>query len=524
MASRKILISVSTFIQWNALIACTMFTCVLDPDIELLLQDPLEYDRPADQCLSESCRTLVKMIDEADSTIDFAVYGTRMQSKILEALLHAKARGVALRGYVDRDRENENYYTSTEKWEQSLQNIRNDYQREINCTNDFNWDPPCTPPAGFEGPLQCLAYDLGRDRILIAGLAAQKDFSHMSIMHNKFFVVDKAQVWTGSANISNSGTGGYNANAVVVVRSRRVAEVFTEEFNQLWNRENNCDKTPNGVEEFDLHSGKLTTWFSPQDQSLRYGVRALIAKAESHINVAVFFFTAKNLTADLIAAHKRGVDVRVIIDATSAKNEYTKHEILRKAGIPVKVENWGGKMHMKAASIDGRNLILGSMNWTSAGEWSNDENTLLLNSPRLTQQFDTYFEKIWQTIPQAWQRIGARPDPESHDSGTSCDDGVDNDFDNLADSEDPGCGRSFTPPLPPLPPERIISSADYKKLEKYYPMISPTQCDPNYLGWYVCVPLDAWGGCPRLPYRRFNALISDPKNLDGDKDGIACEL
>ena len=29
-------------------------------------------------------------------------------------------------------------------------------------------------------------------------------------------------------------------------------------------------------------------------------------------------------------------------------------------GIPVKVENWGGKMHMKAASVDGASLVLGS--------------------------------------------------------------------------------------------------------------------------------------------------------------------
>ena len=38
-------------------------------------------------------------------------------------------------------------------------------------------------------------------------------------MHNKFFVVDKRFIWTGSANLSDTGTGGYNANIVAELDS-----------------------------------------------------------------------------------------------------------------------------------------------------------------------------------------------------------------------------------------------------------------------------------------------------------------
>ena len=106
------------------------------------------------------------------------------------------------------------------------------------------------------------------------------------------------------------------------------------------------------------------------------GVIPLIKDAKKSIDVSIFFLTHKNISKELVAAKNRGVDVRVIIDATSASNGYSKHQYLRDIGISLKVEQWGGKMHMKSAIIDGKHLILGSMNWTSAGESKNDENTL----------------------------------------------------------------------------------------------------------------------------------------------------
>ena len=82
----------------------------------------------------------------------------------------------------------------------------------------------------------------------------------------------------------------------------------------------------------------------------------------------------------------------MIVDATSAQNGYTKHEVLRTAGISVKVEDWGGKMHMKSAVIDGRWVIAGSMNWTGAGDRTNDENTLVIDSPRHARQYTQFYK------------------------------------------------------------------------------------------------------------------------------------
>ena len=488
--------------------------------IEIILQHPLEFDRPANRCESEICQSLIAMLDGARQSIDFAIYGARNQNAVLDALLRAKARGVSVRGYVDRDPQGNNYYESTDNWVRRIGNVRDDQH----CERLYNTVPPpkCPRPDKFNGPLQCSAFEF-RDRLLLARHASREAISPNQIMHNKFFVVDDEWVWTGSANISDSGIGGYNANAVFVIQSRDIASTYTQEFEQLWNRTGlACSKPRDGIEMFRLQADEITTWFSPQDKASRYGLPALLARAKQQINVAVFFLTSKYLTADLMAAHQRGVKVRVVIDATAAKNGYTKHELLREVGIPVKIENWGGKMHMKTVSVDGQFLAAGSMNWTSAGEETNDENTLLLRSSRLASQFDTYFNEIWHTIPGRWAQPDARPDPESMDSGMSCFDGVDNDFDEKIDDDDPGCS-SNPPRLPALPPHEVLSVDQRNKYRSMYRFITPKRCDESYPEWFVCLPARPRVYCKDIPYRNFKVLPPDPQAKDADGDGMGCE-
>jgi phosphatidylserine/phosphatidylglycerophosphate/cardiolipin synthase-like enzyme len=435
-----------------------------DPNgsIHLILVDPLAFPSPGDRCEAEACTTLVELIDHAKTSIDFAVYGMRKQSRVMEALRAAKQRGVKIRGVIDRGVDGENIYSGTEALVELVGSVRSDQKVDAKATRKGDRfsqaaEPACERPPDTEGPVQCLAYDLG-DACLLASHASREALEGSeAIMHNKFFVVDDRWVWTGSTNVSDSGTGGYNANLVTVADSRKIAAAFTEEFLQMWGGRYHTTKQSNGVLRATLSNADVEVMFSPQDNVIRKHVRPLVKDATERIDIAVFFLTHKHLTEDLIEAHNRGVKVRVILDATGATNGYTKHELLRAAGIPVKVENWGGKMHMKSAVIDGRHVITGSMNWTSAGEYSNDENTTIIASERHARQYSRFFETLWGSIDDRW--LEENPDPESRDSGTSCSDGSDNDFDGLVDEDDPGCGED-PPPLPPLPPWRIVPKGD----------------------------------------------------------------
>jgi phosphatidylserine/phosphatidylglycerophosphate/cardiolipin synthase-like enzyme len=462
--------------------------------LELLYNDPLDFGKPDDRCEIDGCRRLLELIEGAERTVDLAAYGTRHQTEILEALERAQARGVRVRLVFDRDAEGKNYYRHTEMWEERLGAAVTDEEytrRHVARQQQQSFrEPRCERPEGFEGPVQCFAFDIG-DRWIVGAHASIEDFTDPElgggmdpIMHHKFAVIDDSWVWTGSANISDSCTGGYSFNVVAVTDSPAIARQYANEFSLMYEEGRfHSDKPPNDIELVVLDNAEVVTLFSPQDKPME-GVEALLNRAQERIDVTIFFITHVRITAALINAHLRGVDVRVIVDATSAENGYTKHEILRDVGVSVKVEDWGGKMHAKAAAIDGEFVIAGSMNWTSAGERTNDENTLLIRSPELAEGFHEMFEGLWASIDDRWARPGARPVPESWDSGTACTDGVDNDFSGFADDEDPGCSEEGRPSAP-LPPHRVLSR-DQNPADLGYRVHTSGPCDPNYPDWWVC--------------------------------------
>jgi len=402
--------------------------------VRVITNSPLLYSSPRNNCNTEICSELLSLITKAENTIDFAVYGLRGQDAILEALVDAQARGVIVRGVVDKDTSNQSYYRDTHLLEAALKQVRSDYKQDLKTSRYLsrkNSKRKCARPSGHEGPLQCFERKgyASREKIFFKG----------DIMHNKFFIVDNMYVWTGSANISDTGTGGYNANVVVLMKSEFIAMNYFIEFEQMFNGYFHRAKKKLKKKDIDVDIAgqKVSLFFSPQGYAMYRGVIPLIRSARKSIDVSVFFLTHKNVSRELVLAKQRGVSVRVILDATAATNGYSKHEYLRDNGVSVKVENWGGKMHMKSALVDNKHLIIGSMNWTGAGESKNDENTLIIRNAKAAPMYEKFFNEMWGSIPKKWLRD--EPMAESTESNYSCEDGIDNDFDKLIDSQDKEC-------------------------------------------------------------------------------------
>ena len=127
----------------------------------------------------------------------------------------------------------------------------------------------------------------------------------------------------------------------------------------------------------------------------------------------------------------------MIMDANNVHTKNTKHQILRKNGIPVKIESYAGKLHSKTMIIDDKYIIMGSMNFSNSGENKNDENMLVINNPRLAKRYKEFFNYLWAMIPNRYLKYN--PKAESKDSIGSCFDGVDNNFNGKIDKQEDSC-------------------------------------------------------------------------------------
>ncbi len=229
--------------------------------------------------------------------------------------------------------------------------------------------------------------------------------SKYAIMHDKFWIFDDKSVWTGSTNINKSAVGkGYNNEISVLIESGNLAKQFEAEHAQMWAGKFHTKKENVSIETLPTAANGTTAqvFFSPKDNAIEGGIIPLIKDAKESINLSLFHFSDPNIAREVLNAKNRGVDVKLIIDATGAKNKATHAnvELLRAAGIPVKVENWGGKQHMKGGVVDGNNAVIGSMNWTASGVKRNDENCMVIrNHDGLGEAMEKQFQDSFKALP-----------------------------------------------------------------------------------------------------------------------------
>ena len=418
--------------------------------IDIYYLDPIKYKKPANYARTAAAQKLLNDIINAKSSIEFAIYGIGGQPEIFDAIVNAKNRGLLVRGVTDMDKNYKNEYSDTQKLINELGNnvLKTDFYYTKIAENERNkyikehWDE--INANEYKGFTEKTKYFI--DSKLIDLTIKTKDILlvQKGIMHNKMFVIDKKIVWTGSTNISSSGIGGYNANVMARIENDQIAKLYSKEIAQM-NLEEKFHQAkaviPNNEQIILDKDTIVSVYFLPKHKPVEIEIRPLLQNAKSRIYVPMFYLTHSDIIQDLIEAkQKRNVDVRVILDASGAKNAYTKHYILRQAGIPVKVENWGGKMHMKSAIIDDV-FILGSMNWTKSGTTNNDENLIVIYNKQIAEASARYFKYLEKNIPNKW--LYSDPLPEGPDSVNSCRDFLDNDHDGLIDKDSPYCSKYF---------------------------------------------------------------------------------
>lgn len=304
---------------------------------------PHRNETPADRTGGIDAALIVDL-DNADQRIDLASFDFDLRS-ITDALKRARKRGVAIRMVIDGE----------------------------------NVEKPLV--AALLGELQKAGIPITFDR-------------RAAFMHNKFIVVDGKVVWTGSWNLTINDTFRNNNN-VVRIASPTLAVNYSAKFEALFKGRGgpgNAVTLPNK----DLAFGSIhvRNAFSP-DAAITTELVRRVAKAQRTIDILAFTITSDPLTDAVIAAQKRGVRVRAVLETRNAKAGTSSFGQLQGAKIDVHMDGNCYTMHDKVFVIDGQTVITGSFNWTKAAQEQNDENVLIIDDPTLAAHYTAEFGRIY---------------------------------------------------------------------------------------------------------------------------------
>ncbi|MEO8357057.1 MAG: phospholipase D-like domain-containing protein [Chloroflexota bacterium] len=284
---------------------------------------------------------LVEALDAARLSIDIAAYSLSLNS-VRNALIHAHQRGVTVRmvmesGNMDRS------------------------------------DP---------------------QRLIEAGIPIVGD-NRPGLMHDKFIIIDRSEVWLGSMNYTDSGTYEDN-NHMFRIRSTKMAENYIKEFEEMFNDDkfgpDAVAQTPHPT--LIIDEIRVDTYFSPDDRVLRALVPLLNA-AEESIYFLAFSFTSNDLGDIVRAKADAGLTIRGVMDDEQIRsNQGTEFDPFRQAGLEVLIDGIDGQMHHKVFIVDEKIVVLGSYNFSQAAEERNDENLLIVYDPDIAEQFVKEFRRV----------------------------------------------------------------------------------------------------------------------------------
>jgi cardiolipin hydrolase len=134
--------------------------------------------------------------------------------------------------------------------------------------------------------------------------------------------------------------------------------------------------------------------FSPGEDCRRQLLNLLVA-ARMTLDISVFTISDDRLSDAIVAAHKRGIHVRLITDNDKAYDQGSDIFKLIDQGIDVRMDSTENHMHHKFAVIDKSILVNGSFNWTRSATDYNQENILVTNEPKLVAAYLAEFDGLW---------------------------------------------------------------------------------------------------------------------------------
>lgn len=133
---------------------------------------------------------------------------------------------------------------------------------------------------------------------------------------------------------------------------------------------------------------KKTGTVNPQN-----GLIDIIKNSKKSISGAFYDISSVKIAEELIAAHNRGVEVKLVTDNDTFSGKAIT--MILESGIPVIPDTGSGLMHNKFAVIDNSIVFTGSYNTTDNCTLKNNNNALIIRSDELAEIYNAEFSEMF---------------------------------------------------------------------------------------------------------------------------------
>jgi phosphatidylserine/phosphatidylglycerophosphate/cardiolipin synthase-like enzyme len=123
---------------------------------------------------------------------------------------------------------------------------------------------------------------------------------------------------------------------------------------------------------------------------------AAINGVQRTLDIAAFEWNLQSLTDAVLAAHRRGVQVRMVVDDEhTIRDAQSTIKQLIDAGVPVVGDERSALMHNKFMILDSTVVWTGSWNYSINDTYRNNNNAVALRSQKVVQDYQTEFNEMY---------------------------------------------------------------------------------------------------------------------------------
>lgn len=237
------------------------------------------------------------------------------------------------------------------------------------------------------------------ESIIDAGIPVVED-NKPGLMHNKFAVIDRSIVYTGSTNATDNCAFKNNNNSIII-KSPELADIYNAEFEEMFTHGvfgNKKDPFPfaplKNKYYVKIDNININAYFSPEDNVERI-INSRIEKAKKSIRFMAFSFTSDAIAETMISKFKEGLDVEGVFERKGSNSEHSEFTKMMIEGVPVIKDRNHRIMHHKVIIIDDRTVITGSFNFSRNANRKNDENTLIIENPEIASIYLDEFKRVY---------------------------------------------------------------------------------------------------------------------------------